>query len=292
MRSSIQFIPSGFSILKVNAFLFILGLGWLFMMGYSPFRSILWDEALWKGLIESVLGYNWSDYVTSDLPIRMTAVLEVVFIFMLAFAGLFTWQVQIHWARWVILLTASFLVVFAIWDWRSHSWRIPQILEHAARAGSLFLILGAFYWQWSKARLIRISEWLIGATFVGHGLFALGWWPRPGHFVDMTILLLNCSESQAVFFLQIVGWLDLISALIVLMQWPGTKVALWYMIIWGLATAIARIASNYYAELASEQLMRWLPEVLIRTPHYLLPLFVVLASGEASNKAASNTSTG
>ncbi|MEO1436775.1 MAG: hypothetical protein AAFV80_14650, partial [Bacteroidota bacterium] len=233
-------------LLQINATLLCIGLVGLFAIGHSPFRSILWDESIWKGLVESIFGISWSDYVTGTFPIQLTRLFEIVSILFLAFGGWCCWSKPSNWGRRFLWVSAWLILILALWNWRSQAWRFPQLLEHGARVGSLFLIVGVFYEQWSRSRVIRFSEILVAATFVGHGLFALGWWPRPGHFVDMTIVLMQVSEDQAILFLQLVGWLDLITAVMILFRLPGSGLALWYMVFWGFATALARVVTNFY----------------------------------------------
>ncbi len=111
-------------------------------------------------------------------------------------------------------------------------------------------------------------------TFAGHGLFALNWYPRPGIFTDMVIRAFHCSQQSAEWFLITIGILDL-SLLILVPINKTRKYALWYMIIWGLLTALARPLFNFDPQFASDTLSQWIPEALMRAPHFLIPIWLL-----------------
>ena len=113
----------------------------------------------------------------------------------------------------------------------------------------------------------------VALTFAGHGLYAIGFYPVPGHFVDMMIMSLHVEESTAVGLLQWAGWIDLIIALLILVPFVYPYAAL-YAFAWGILTAIARVWSNYDATLPLDSLYQWVPETLVRLPNALVPLVV------------------
>ncbi|UTW64317.1 hypothetical protein KFE98_09315 [bacterium SCSIO 12741] len=138
---------------------------------------------------------------------------------------------------------------------------------------------------WSNRTKLGLKVGLILATltFAGHGLFALNWYPRPGIFIDMVIRAFHCSESSAELFLMVIGVLDL--SLIFLVAFKKTrKYALWYMVIWGLLTALARPLFNFDPQFASATLAQWIPEALIRAPHFLIPLWLLNSDSDGYRK--------
>jgi hypothetical protein len=107
-------------------------------------------------------------------------------------------------------------------------------------------------------------------TFVGHGLYAVGFHPVPLSYQTMTMKLLGCSQDFALVFLQVVGWLDFVAAACLFIR-PLKIVGLIYMIGWGLATAFARILSHY----SPAGFNPWGAETFVRTSHWLLPLILL-----------------
>jgi hypothetical protein len=112
-------------------------------------------------------------------------------------------------------------------------------------------------------------------TFVGHGLYAMGYYDIPLEFRIMTTEILPLSEAQSLVFLKAAGWLDFVVAALVFV--PSTRVlALAYMLLWGGATSVARVWAYYEPTLPWNGLDPWLAEALVRTPHWLVPLWLIL----------------
>ena len=126
----------------------------------------------------------------------------------------------------------------------------------------------------------------IGLTFIGHGVFAIGMpseitWlnhARPGKFTEMTMLCLGLeSEATAGRLLLAAGILDFVVVVLLFLRgWPRF-VGLVYMVAWGFATALARPWSYYEPTAAADSLMRWIPEMIYRAPHFGIPLCLILA---------------
>ncbi|MEO0731962.1 MAG: hypothetical protein AAFZ52_03935 [Bacteroidota bacterium] len=119
----------------------------------------------------------------------------------------------------------------------------------------------------------RALRLLIALTFVGHGLYALGFHPVPAHFILMTQAGLGVGEETARNLLFVVGWLDILAALLLVIPSPKTqKLALYWIIPWAILTTLARLWS-YGGLVPWETLLtQWLPEVIRRLPHVLVPL--------------------
>ena len=112
-------------------------------------------------------------------------------------------------------------------------------------------------------------------TFVGHALFAIGFHPVPGNFIDMLISILGVSEDTAVELLLLAGCID-ITASVLLFVKETERYALFFMIFWGAATAFARIFANFNIDLAYASGLQWIPETIYRFPHSLIPLGLYL----------------
>jgi hypothetical protein len=134
------------------------------------------------------------------------------------------------------------------------------------------LVIGKNNWiqarntDWSKV-LLRVMAISLAITFFTHGVEALGGHP---YFVDMIIgsginlFGVYIPESAAVQALFVIGCVDILTSLWILIR-PNIYVALW-MGTWGLVTAFARITETGWMSY---------PEVLVRAPHYLVPLAIV-----------------
>ena len=91
----------------------------------------------------------------------------------------------------------------------------------------------------------------------------------------MTTGILPVTEEGSLLFLKIVGWLDFV--VVALLFIPVTqRAALIYMICWGGATSLARVLTYYEPNLPWNGMDPWLAEALVRTSHFLVPLWLLL----------------
>lgn len=111
----------------------------------------------------------------------------------------------------------------------------------------------------------------IALTFTCHGLYAVGYYPRPFNFVDMSMNSLGISESNAIQYLNVVGFLDFIIAIGLFLPWKISRFALGYAILWGTLTTSARLVSYLEIDQFATLLHQWGFEALYRLPHFLIP---------------------
>jgi len=126
----------------------------------------------------------------------------------------------------------------------------------------------------SNNKLIYIGKIAVALTFLCHGLYAIGYYPLPGQFVDMMINGFFVNQEQSVLLLKVFGIIDILIALTIFLP-ITTSISLWYAILWGTLTALARVTTNFYIDFPWQSLNQWIPEMLYRIPHGSIPLFVL-----------------
>ncbi len=125
----------------------------------------------------------------------------------------------------------------------------------------------------------------IALTFTCHGLYAIGYYPRPMTFMTMTQNILGVNSAGVNSFLNLAGVLDFVVALgIFVLKGKAKKAALWYAVIWGALTSFARIIGNYYLDFPLESLHQWVFEAVLRFPHFLIPLVLIVAFNKNRRK--------
>jgi len=99
----------------------------------------------------------------------------------------------------------------------------------------------------------------------------------------MTIDGFRLKDSDARNLLKIAGVIDFVAAVSLFLPYVY-KPALIYCIVWGFATALARIVVNYDAQFPIDTLHQWLHETIYRLPHGGIPLvlFILLKNRGAS----------
>ena len=133
---------------------------------------------------------------------------------------------------------------------------------------------------------IYLAQIAISVTFVSHGLFAVGYYPQPGHFADMLIVSFGIEEELARLILVVVGVLDFVFGAIILIPYGKLNSPLkrtvfnlfvWYGIVWGFLTALARFYAPLKLDLLWSNVIQDLHEFCIRIPHFIIPIFIYYA---------------
>lgn len=152
----------------------------------------------------------------------------------------------------------------------------PQWIEHGSQIAVPLLAVAGFRWPDSRLLFLLVC-WAIALTFLGHGLFALGVYPTPGHFTYMVEQLLGLSAEQSGWFLRVAGALDLV--VVLGLGWSRYRVyVLSYAALWGLITSLARpLTYLEFGADAWERLHQYGLEFWVRVPHFLLPLLALWA---------------
>ncbi|MFT6864070.1 MAG: hypothetical protein ACJAVK_002632 [Akkermansiaceae bacterium] len=285
MRKRTDLLSKG--ILQLVVSLIFLARGWLTWRWDSPIRELIWEEAWWAPVL-SHFDLTWSHFArTSDAWISPT--LDAMGIF-LVISALLPWLSgisRLRWMRWLLLPGIVILILDAFSRWVARDMQAGIGMEYALQIISpiaLLIFLGAQTTSGRRGNLIKgILLIAAASTFTGHGLYAVDYYSVPLEFRMMTTEILPLSETASLLFLKIVGWLDFV--VVVLLFMPITRrVALAYMACWGGLTSLARIVAYFDAELPRYGLDPALIEALVRTPHWLIPLWLLLRESSLSKR--------
>lgn len=174
---------------------------------------------------------------------------------------------------WFLIISGIILAFLFLLYWKSNHYRIGQLIEYSSQ---LMTIILAYLVLNKDNNITKYRFWVkiaVAFTFIGHGLYALGYYPQPGHYIDMTINILGVNESQASILLKIMGILDIVAAILILFT-DKFKIIIYYIIIWAFLTTMARLVAHFNAQLLFPFLHQWVLEFLIRIPHIALPLII------------------
>jgi|TARA_B100001093_G_scaffold234550_1_gene224906 hypothetical protein len=237
---------------------------------------LVWKEEWWSSSVETGGGSRWSEFanqsdafITSGLTI--TGILLIVL-------GVTPWMVRFsRFTRLVWLMIPATLIVFVdgFARWVSSGYELGMAIEHVLQIGTPILFLMACLRPEFSRRWIRVALILSAMTFLGHALYAIGFYTVPLNFKMMTQGLLGLSDKETINLLLVAGWLDIGAAVGVFFL--ATRIpSLIYMIFWGGVTALARVASNFDRSADFSGFDPWLVETLVRTPHWLIPLLIMV----------------
>ena len=244
----------------------------------APLGGLLWDQGLMAAPVEMFLGMSWTEYA-ADLRVPAFADAAgrgLALVFVACAIGSVTLAFRYRRVPATVLgLGSAILLLHAALETRTHFYHVAQFFEYAIQIAVPLLLVAVSRRPDRAGHYRRFGLAAVAVTFVAHGLYALGVYPVPGHFVDMTIALLGVSESGARTFLAVVGTLDLL--LLPLLCFRSTqRYALYYAVAWGLATSVARVASGSYGGLGLAALHGTAYQTVYRLAHGLLPLTLLL----------------
>jgi len=261
-------------------FFTLLGRSYQYLFWDAPVRTLIWDESLMTRTVKLLTGQSWQEFAANinvNSYIRIYSI--AVGILFLCAAVLIVAVLNGSRRKWYwipIVFSSCLLFFHSMLEMKDKFYHIAQLLEPSIQ---IFAPIIFMLWMYKKigknSHLKIILKILVAITFAAHGLYAMGFYPVPGHFIDMTILSLGISEDQSRMLLFIVGWLDI--ALVVALFVPALeKVAIWYAIVWGFLTALARIWSGFDVDFFWSSLHQHSYRTLFRLSHGLVPLTIYL----------------
>ena len=277
-----------FHILQWSTILVFLGRAYQHWFWDAPFRVLLWDESWMKPIVETITGSSWESFVTSETgDIFISSLIQTngIFYFLFAVFTLFIIKFAGNWSHF-LLVGSGMLIFLAFLYMKEHFFNVGQFFEYSLQFGSpIFLWL--YLRHWDRNKLLLWMKIAIALTFTCHGLYALGYYPVPGSFVEMTINIFHIESQSAFQFLKLAGTLDFLVAILIFVP-KVSRFALLYAFFWGFITSFARIWAHFYIEMPWESLHQWIPEFLYRAPHFLIPLGAYFISIKQQNYETSD----
>jgi len=237
-------------ILKLSVFLLLLGRGVLHFTANQPYEAFFYVEDL--KTVSSLLGS-----------------ILLFFSFLVWIPERFFYKYHLP---YLFLLPSLILFFHSYGLYIQSGYVIEQMIEH----GIQILIPLVFIFIKIKSPKLNLFLIIITVlTFLGHGMFAVGVNYIPKGFQAMVFHSFQFELDGINLFLLIFGVLDFISILLIWFS-STRKIALFYMIIWGFITALARLYA-YIGIVSIEVLFQQnLFEFLLRIPHSLVPLVIFL----------------
>ncbi|MCP4912419.1 MAG: hypothetical protein GY909_04815 [Oligoflexia bacterium] len=161
-------------------------------------------------------------------------------------------------SAWFITLGITKTVLHGSFGW--------EVATLAYGARYMLPLVIYFYAINQKEKAIRLAQFGIALTFVGHGIEAM--MLHPGfldYMYDFSEVYLGIIPTQNIVetTLFFIGMLDILVGFAVIFN--RNKYLLWWLAFWGILTAGSRL--TYHG-------MEGWYEFILRSPHYLLPIFL------------------
>lgn len=259
----------------ISAALALAGRSYQHLFFEGPYRAFFLDETLfgyWQGLFSDE---SWLDFTNSHLADqRIRIYTRVMGLLWLATAIVFLFYNRLS-AKisWSLAIISSFgLMFYGACSYLNMGYQSAQWIEHTAQILMPLLAVWVQQTKGSDVFWLLTAKVAIALTFIGHGLYAMGYFPVPGNFVYMTHTILGTSDEVSKDFLYVAGILDLLAAALLFVP-KADRLALLYCVFWGFVTALARpvtyLVPNHLFWLTMHQTIF---EFLVRVPHFMLPL--------------------
>lgn len=257
----------------------LLGRGIYLLLWDAPYRSVLWDEALLSGVINSF--GSWEAWVSSpalDQGIILFTQLQGGILLLTALSLFLPFKKLT--STTLLLSTINLALLAFAGFWNSHH-QVGYFFEYA-----LQISLPLAYYLNLKPSFQKMVTPIVAVacalTFLGHGLYAIGYYIRPGRFVDMVLAILPVEQASAHKLLFLAGVFDLLFFLLTLValmmpQKISAKLVMRFFLLasfWGFATASARWFAYVEWQMLADTLMMWGPQVLYRLVHGAAPLWL------------------
>lgn len=257
----------------------LLGRGIYLLLWDAPYRSVLWDEALLSGLVNQF--GSWEAWVSSpalDQGIILFTQLQGGLLLLTALALFLPYKKLT--SSTLFLTTINLIILAFAGFWNSHH-QVGYFFEYALQ---ISLPLAYYFHLKPSFQKLVVPVVAMGCalTFLGHGLYAIGYYIRPGRFVDMVLAILPVEQTFAHQMLFMAGVFDLLFFALILtaLFMPGkisAKLVMRFLLVasfWGFTTAAARWFAYVEWQMLADTLMMWGPQVLYRLVHGAAPLWL------------------
>ncbi len=278
-------------ILRITAFLLFLGRAWEHIVWDGPYRNIYYNPHGFGNFLEWITGTPLAEIYRSDFHRNFIDgfTVSIGLIYVLAAISVWFHRPSRKWSGWIIIAgtVALGLTYYGYFVGKHYNW--GTLLEHSSQFITPILLLMLLRGKSSKVIFV-LAQVSIALTFICHGLFAYGYYPQPGNFIDMMITGWGMSEDVAIKSLEHIGVIDFVFGGIVLIpiglvirsEWwskalkPVLILFLVYGILWGFLTAFARIYLHWDGTMIWRSIEGHLHQFLVRVPHATIPLIILL----------------
>ncbi len=263
-----------------TCFLTLLGYAWKHIFWTQNYLHKIYTESF-VSFIYRLLGLKWKGFTNNQFELNRPYI-YVMFFIGIIFLLTSLWVIikdnksKIEFLlKQLVICSFFFILVGVLSSFFKSKLSLNEPFEYALRLAVPLLFLKLFNVHQLTNRQVKIIKLLIAVTFISHGLYALNLFPTPSNFMLMTSNILSLNSKNSILFLTIIGVLDVLVSLLLFIK-KTEKQALYYIIIWGFLTTLARLVGNFGNLPFNDFVILWIPEFLTRCCHFLIPYYLLL----------------
>jgi hypothetical protein len=270
-------------LLVLSCSLVLFGRGYQYLFWDTPIRALMWHQD-WIEPLVNLFGVEWTTYASSPTVDKTLNLFSRLCGWMFLLASVLVWFYD-RYQKWIaVFLKISFglLLFIFLLEFKDNWYRIGYFIEHSIQLFAPLMLISVKQNGFTN----KNNYWLqivTALTFIGHGLYAIGYYSIPGEFIDMIYYTLKIDEPKAIMFLKYVGIADIVLGLYLLLPFAVmyklqvvSTPLLVYLIVWGFFTALARIYTGLSMSITTDTFHQELYKFLFRIPHAMYPLVLLL----------------
>jgi len=259
--------------LRLGAFLCFVGWTWVHFYWEGPYGILLWQESTYE--LAERFGISWDEFVGTGVNDGLVQawISRVAWLYLAC--TILTLTVRKNSSMQMIALVggSGLLIVLSYAKYVGAQRQLPMFVEHGGQMLMPIILVLALRYGIRHRVPTGVAMLAVIATFVGHGSYALGFWPTPANFFGMTTVILGFEYEAAKTFLWVAGVLDYLICVGLFVPALRRPCAL-YAVVWGLLTAIARPVAGMSWSLIYFGADQFLHEAVLRAPHFLIPIYL------------------
>ncbi len=259
------------SLLRMTAFFLFLGRAWQHFLGKTPYDTLYRSDKYLGKVVDWLLG-DKNAPIAADVLYNINTFFGVL----LLLAACSVLLINKRKSYFKICIKIGWCILFlTAFGYYVDKFRVAgQFFEYSAQLVVPYLLLLAVKYKMKK-KFLFWAKFAIALTFVCHGLYAVGYYPVPGNFMNMMINSFGMTNDQAQLWLFIIGIADFIFAVGVFLPKGIWRYFMYYGLVWGFLTAFARLWVNIDASFLDATISQYTFEFLVRMPHFIVPLILL-----------------
>lgn len=276
------------SVLRLAAFLCFVGWTWVHFYWEGPYGILLWQDGTYE--FANRWGIEWDEFVGTgnDDGWLQKWLARISWLYLACALMTLTVREKSH-AQMAGLVGGSvLLIILSYAKYVASQRQLPMFVEQGGQILAPILLVMALTLGPRHRATVGTAIVALIMTFAGHGSYALGWWPTPGIFYGMICVALGVEYETANTMLRCFGVLDLVVCVAMFVR-PLRRWAAMYAVVWGFLTAVARPVAGMSMSLNYWGADQYLHEAVLRSPHFLIPLYLAILWGRSHHRSAPPT---
>ncbi len=263
-------------LLRLGGFFCFAGWAWVHFYWEGPYGILLWQDSTFA--LAEWFGISWNEFVGSGANDGFIQkwISRMAWLYLACSILTLTARKNSQIQMAALLGGSGLLTILAYAKYVGAHRQIPMFVEHGGQMLiPLILVFALTLGVRHRATLVT-SMLAVIMIFAGHGAYALGcFWPIPGNFLGMTSIILHVDSGTAGVILRVAGVLDFLVCVGLFIP-ALRRASAFYALVWGFLTAIARPVAGMSTDLNYWGADQYLHEVVLRAPHFMIPLYLLL----------------